>query len=519
MLPVGLLSVYLMVLLGRFAYKGGLFLSFFDDDYFYYLIVARNIVNHGMSSFNGIQLTNGYHPLWMVTNVALYRVFGERKIFFVALVLLIWLLVCATYKVLRGAQAALGIAGGYGLACAVMSITFMAVICRTGMEISLTLLFLALLWRRMATQPLEEQTPRNAMLSGLIASGVVLGRLDANIVIAVYCGLMLLRPVGTRKAALRSLMFFCVGLLPVAAYFLFNHVEFGAFLPISGLAKNLKQGMLPSASTAKSLLQRRAINLLLTWPACVLGLLYALRLMRGGVKDESIAVGGQRVQLCVLLHPVLFYCVLSMTSDWQLWSWYLYPLVPIAALLGPSALADWKTLRGPAMVLWVTAAASCVSVLTVVSQIRLNPINVLLFNEAQQMRTFATAHPGVYAMGGGAGFPAYMMPAPMVQVEGLMADAAFLDRVKRKQPLVDALSELGVDYYLTMLLSDNYYAATPCFDVREPEMAGHRSPVMAGHLCVPPIADFSYPPGVHHLLVFDVHALKAAEMKEAAYLR
>ena len=508
-LPIAILALYLFVLLGRFAYKDALFLTFFDDDYFYYLVVAKNIVLHGTSTFNGIQITNGYHPLWLLINTLLYSIFGDHKSFFVVLILLVWLLVCGAYRALRRTQNSLHIATAYGLPCLVFSLTFMAVICRTAMEISLTLFFLALLWQRMAAQPLEEQTPRSAILSGLVASGAVLGRLDANLIVIVYAALMLYKPATTRKAALRSLLYFGIGLLPIAAYLAINHHVFGALLPISGFAKNLKGTFIPSDSTLRSLLEKRAINATLVWPACALGLLFILHLIRRPRDRDSVNIGGQRVQLCVLLHPLLFYTILSFTSDWQIWSWYFYPLVPIAAILGPPVLADWKFFQSQTALRIATAGVACLALFTLIGSLRINSVNLLLLQQAEELRTFSNAHPGVYSMGGGAGFPAYLMSSPVVQLEGLMGDVPFLERVKQKQPLVQALNELHVDYYITMLLADNYDPNNPCYDVREPEKAGHQSPVMAAHICTKPVADFDHsdPVSPHHLLVFDVHTL------------
>jgi hypothetical protein len=513
-LPVVLLGTYLLVLLSRFAHGGNQFLPFFEDDFFYYLVVARNLVHDGVSTFNGIQPTNGYHPLWLLINALLYRIFGDRESLFVVLVLLVWLLVCGAYRALRRAQSALRSADGYGLAFALFSVTFMAVVCRTGMEVSLTLFFLALFWQRMAVQPLEYQTPRNAVLSGLLASGIVLSRVDALMVVAVYGALMLYKPTGTRKTAFRNLFWFGVGLLPVAAYFIFNRLEFGAFLPISGIAKNLKETLIPSASTVKSLLAVRAVNVLLTWPACVMAILFLLHLLRRS--GESFDTGRQRVQLCVLLHPVLFYTVLSITSDWPIWTWYLYPLVPIAALLGPSLVEDWKALRGKTLVRGVTAATAGLGVLILISLMHPNSTELLLYQQAMELQSFAKAHPGRYAMGGGAGMPSYLMSAPVVQLEGLTGDAAFVELIKRKEPLVKVLSELQVDYYATMLLGKSGHVHSSCYDLREPEMAGDRSPVMAGHICAPPVADYLHAEG-RHLLVFDVDDLtKESEDEEEA---
>lgn len=48
------------------------------DDSFYYLQVARNVAAGAGSSFDGIELTNGYHPLWMWLLVPVHWVAAAR---------------------------------------------------------------------------------------------------------------------------------------------------------------------------------------------------------------------------------------------------------------------------------------------------------------------------------------------------------------------------------------------------------------------------------------------------------
>ncbi len=47
------------------------------DDAFYYFQVARHVVaGHGFT-FDGINLSNGFHPLWMVVNLPIFAVAGR----------------------------------------------------------------------------------------------------------------------------------------------------------------------------------------------------------------------------------------------------------------------------------------------------------------------------------------------------------------------------------------------------------------------------------------------------------
>jgi hypothetical protein len=506
-LPIIVLAAYFAALMVHFAYRGDLYLSFFVDDFFYYLVVAKNLALHGASTFNGLQATNGYHPLWLLTIALLYKIFHTQLSFFVALSVLIWLLVCGSYRALRRTQSSLGIGGDAGLAWALLSITCIAVLSRTGMEIGLALFCLSLFWERMATQPLERQTPAAAFVSGLLASALVLSRLDACLVVAAYGGLTLIAPSGARRTAVRQVLYFGAGLLPVAIYFAINRIEFGTMLPISGVAKNLKSTWFPSASTVSMLALPRLLNILFTWPSLALCALYLLYVLRGITPaDDAVRADRRRVQLCVALHPIIFYSVLSFSSDWPMWwIWYLYPLAPVCALLGPTLIARWIPLTRPAS-LWLAAAVTCVSLVIVLDRVRPERPAVFALQRALGLQEFAAAHPGLYSMGDTAGLPSYLIPAPVLQLEGLMADKPFVERIRRQEPLVQALDELGVDYYVTVRPQPN----RDCYDVREPYWAGAHSPAMQAQLCIHPVADIGAPGDPHHALVFDMRPLRSA---------
>jgi hypothetical protein len=508
-LPILVLAAYFASLMVRFAYKGNLYLSFFVDDFFYYVIVAKNLALHGASTFNGLQSTNGYHPFWLLTITSLYRIFGGQRSFFVALVLVIWLLVCGSYLALRRAQVSLAMEPDAGLACALISITFMAVLSRSGMEVSLALFCLSLFWVRMAAQNLESQTPREGVISGFLASALVLSRIDTSLVVATYCALTVLWPAGSRRQAGRQILWFAVGLLPVAAYIAINQIEFGTILPVSGVVKNLKDTWLPSASAVSILCLPRLINIVFTWPSFAVCALYFLhRLLKSSQQPSrpksAALVGQRRVQLCVALHPIILYSILSFSSDWPMWwIWYLYPLVPVWALLGPTLMQRWLPLPRAAM-LWLAGAVACGSLAIFMERVNTNKPAVFALERAGMLRQFALDHPGRYGIGDAAGMPTYLMQVPVVQLEGLMGDKPFLDRIRRQEPLLEAMVQMGIDYYVTVRPEPS----GDCYDVREPAQAGPHSPVMKAHICLQPSADIRPPGDPHHALVFDVRQLR-----------
>ena len=503
LLPVLVLGAYLVSLLVRFAHRGNLYLSFFVDDFFYYVVVAKNLATHGTSTFNGLQATNGYHPLWLWTLTLIYKLFGNHRSFFVALVLLIWLLVLGGYRALRQAQHALGIDPAAGLPFALISITLMAIVSRSGMEVGLALFLLVLLWGRFAAQPLEGQTPADAFLSGVLASALILSRLDTSLIVAVYGALTLIWPSGPRRRALLQILYFAVGLAPVALYLAANRFVFGVFLPVSGLVKNLKTGWLPTDSVTSILQIPRMLNIVFVWPAFAVCLLFLLLLLRPRPIANAVRPAQRRVQLCVALHPFVFYGVLSFTSDWPMWwIWYLYPLVPVWALLGPDLLHRWAP-RSRRASPWLAAAVAAGSLLIFVDRLRTNTPAVYALERATSLQQFAAAHPGRYGIGDAAGMGSYLMPAPVVQLEGLVGDKTYLQRIRQQQPLLQAMADLGVDYYVTVRgdLKGN------CYDVREPAQSGPRSPAMHASLCVKPVAEIRPPGDPHRALIFDLHQL------------
>jgi hypothetical protein len=378
----------------------------------------------------------------------------------------------------------------------------MAVLSRTGMEVSLALFCLSFFWARMAERPLERQTYSEALVSGLLASAVVLSRIDTCLVIAAYGALTLIRPSGSRRTAATQILWFTAGLLPVAMYIAINQIEFGTILPISGVVKNLKSTWFPSTSTVAALSLPRLVNIVFTWPSLTLCALYLLGVSPAGDEPRN----QRRVQLCVALHPFIFYGVLSFSSDWPMWwIWYLYPLVPVWALLGPTLIVRWLPLTHSAT-LWLAAAVACGSLVILLDRVETNRSALFALQRAFQLREFAAAHPGRYGIGDAAGMGSYLMPTPVLQLEGLVGDMAYVERIRHQEPLLQALRELGVDYYVTVRPQRD----GDCYDVREPAQAGPHSPAMRAHLCMQPVADIRPAGDPHHALIFDLRQLRPA---------
>src|SRR3954467_14807103 len=55
-------------------------LGVMPDDAFYYLQIARHIAGTGVSTFDGINPTNGYHPAWMAITTLGALLVADREV-------------------------------------------------------------------------------------------------------------------------------------------------------------------------------------------------------------------------------------------------------------------------------------------------------------------------------------------------------------------------------------------------------------------------------------------------------
>ena len=96
---------------------------------------------------------------------------------------------------------------------------------------------------------------------------------------------------------------------------------------------------------------------------------------------------------------------------------------------------------------------------------------------------YARQHPGTYAMGDGAGTPAFFADSPFIQLEGLTMDAEYLRLLRERVPLRNVLRHYRADYYVS-------FRGLPegtCLLFNEPQQGGPRSPKLQGRICTPPL--------------------------------
>ena len=95
----------------------------------------------------------------------------------------------------------------------------------------------------------------------------------------------------------------------------------------------------------------------------------------------------------------------------------------------------------------------------------------------------------------------YVIDQPVVQLEGLVMDAGYLNRIRNREPLVDAMRAYGTRYYIATNLDE----IDGCVTASEPGRAGSRSPKMSVTICGEPVWADSY--AGYDLRIYDLTAV------------
>lgn len=442
------------------------------DDYYYYERIARNLVAGLGSTFDGVVQTNGYHPLWLM--LVILAVYLEKL---TGILARNWaLLMCASLAMtvlwmicLRVPRLTLSVAF-IVIALAAYSIFFGVM----GMETSMLLLCGGLMLFH-----LRDSGFRLNAVSGIFLSLCFLSRIDSlvfffPITFYLWCA----SPVGRKVKTALPVM------LTVGVYCLTNQRLFGVPFPISGLAKTVDfhHGIMMHRATWEWLLMGAQSQLMLV--ACILLTAWTIT----EVPSEQ-----RRYAYLSALGVLLFYSVNSVISDWPILAWYLYPMALHLILLAvldrtASNAPRWMTLSLPLRVL----AASCaLGALGMVGfrNVRHAGHQEAVMLAAERIQRIVSGQPGAtIAMGDRAGAVGEIVPNRVVQLEGLVMDRDYINRLHQSKSINELLRGYKVDYYVaTNPRAEN----DGCYTVWEPGESRGESFRLEGRICATVVASFT----------------------------
>jgi hypothetical protein len=212
--------------------------DFIQDDSYFYLQVASNIVKGHGSTFNEITPTNGYHPLWLLASVLVFLLAGSDKL--LALHLTVGLqvalfIVIAYYfqKIARLFSLKIWLIGLAILAAYFLSTGIYASEAHLNglaLVISLYYFILALITDRSA----------HWIKASALAGFAVLSRLDNIFVVgSLFCFCFLGIPKASNEKSIKRFINLSVPFaIILTPYLIYNLQTYAHFMPISGAIKS-----------------------------------------------------------------------------------------------------------------------------------------------------------------------------------------------------------------------------------------------------------------------------------------
>lgn len=478
---------------GEFGYA-----AWVEDDFFYYSVIAENLAETGRSTFDGVTLSNGYHPLWMLICTAIAKIFSAHSApFFVSIFLVqaalvaggVWAFVALGRKAIgAGLLSSAGLMVGatvYGVALTIWG--------ANGMEIALLAPLVPMLLLSAWTL-CEKPNLRKAFIAAGLLCACILSRLDMVVVFAplgLGIAALLIKRVGW--AGTLRMTPALAAFIPLGLYVVLNIVVFGHAMPLSGQAKRLMiegAGFGISEVAIGTFFKTPNLNYFISPVGVTLltiagaSAVFALKRLRQTWPGTGF--------LLLTAGVALFYLQAVLTSDWMLWPWYFFPMMLTGAIsagfITDLVIAPAPTRLAP-LSRWV-APVLCGALLAIGLKgnfwMLQSPPSLTndLFTRVLPLREFALANPGQYAIGDGGGAAGFLIPGSVIQMEGLVNDEAYLEELKAGGSLNASLKRQNVDFYITSI---HYTPGPGCVELLEPLQGGPRVSRMRETTCDDPV--------------------------------
>lgn len=428
--------------------------NLFEDDAFYYFGVARHIAIGDGSTFNSLDPTNGYHPLWLLLLVPIFAISDGRGAF-VGVIILSGILYVLSGLLLRHLgsilqnPAIVSISAAPLLLVGAVGPTFWF----TGMETGLlltTMLAVAVFFVRSDGLAAAALSTKKVALLGALIALMVLARLDAVFPAAI---LMLVALWTWRQRPKAEFFRLTLGLaLPpavtLAVYLAANLVIFGTWLPVSGQAKAIGGADSPNFGIVYQFLTAPlfvggtpswwGMLVVLVTP---IALLIARRPFAASARMAAILMGGSIL--------MIFYYALN--STWKLWPWYFYSAPLALALAAPALIDRLRIFRSRGTVIMMVTSIGVVT-LAIANAAYLSGTEAIRGAWKENGPRLAEQLAGLrpvdapLAMGDRAGSLGFHLARPLVHLEGLVNSPEYLDALRNGS--VDVfLKERRVAFY------------------------------------------------------------------------
>ncbi|MFA4015545.1 MAG: hypothetical protein RUDDFDWM_000632 [Candidatus Fervidibacterota bacterium] len=409
---------------------------FTPDDAYYYLNTALNIARGYGSTFDRINFTNGYHPLWMLILIPIYSLVGgveePLRIVLTLQVIMLSLSMWLSFDVMKRfvskplsiiapmlVYAFVGLAGFYAL------------------ESHLLVLLSLLAVRFSVSRHIVFESQKvsiDDVLFALLLSLVTLSRLDSVFIFISYIAVLVFQRNRLSIAKLLTVtVAYAVLLVP---YLIWNYVHFGHLMPISGALKSAFPNVvfIPRHLLIKPVLVRMAIPL-------VLSIAYMIMYGAVKVKFKGLHLPLLTFNLYVLLHA----CYSAFLQDWGVFPWYFALPLAIASLNIPlllSLLQRSHLLDACIVVLCALLVAIAMSKLFLPSR---HAGLRTLYKQAMWLK--ANTEPDAVCIAEDAGIIGYFSQRRVINLDGLINSYEYQEYLLHGR-FIDYIRDKGVRYFI-----------------------------------------------------------------------
>ena len=449
----------------------------FTDDFYYYLTISRNFLNYNLITFDQINTTNGFQPLWFFYLTIINYLIDNNIFFNFIIILTIFIL---SFFVFINFKKFL-ISNSYTELQAMLASSFISYLTlffsKNGMEISLAMFFFSSSLNYFKV---------NSYIFTIFGFLTFLSRIDFIIFyfFLISHELIFNRKKYIEKFFLKDLMF----PLLVFFYFIINLNFFGFPFPESGVAKSLVNELKFNPETF-SFLNSKSIGMRfisLLFIINIFGIFFVFSKKFSNFTKVS------------LVSSIFFFLSNSLRSAWPLWTWHLYFLSISSPLIIVEILRIIKFKKEIFLYVFIGIFFSLAYGHLFLKN--LNSTNDHILNTAKKIKNhFNNKNYQVFAMGDMAGKVSYLLNKRLIQLEGLVAGKDMINRIDQEDNLCKVFKDYKVQIYLTAFTEkiDNLYI------VQEPSQKSKNMKKMQGKITGEPYKIFTSPNSTLKVLSFN----------------
>ena len=439
---------------------------FFSDDAYYYFKVAQNIVLGLGSTFDGTNLSNGYHPLWMLALLPIYALTIDSPEASLRLVLSLQVLLACGTLVLLWRYVSNMLSWRYALLSLIVFFFFASpvLLLFNGLESAMLIFWVVFLLYLDQKYDLLNETSalKVRLLLGFLLAVFMLIRLDSAFFIIALAIVKILFGRGMGVGILARLIYLvnlywptmAVFFVLISPYFIWNYLTFGHLSPISGTLKST----FPIPIVTLGNFGIHTLPYMVPFLAVCLWVFVSLLKSRSFLRSQVIVNWNDGAGY-MMLFAIWFGCLIhvlwsKLFMGWGIYQWHFVSYIPVLVLgivfLCYSIFLRYKILEKYGEITLLVVSALLVGLYNTFLVYEKGGHHSIRLEAAEwaqnvdKLDGFSLSDAGVFA---------YFNSHPTVNLDGLINSYAYQEHIVSGR-LKEFLNDAGVRY-----IADAY---TPC---------------------------------------------------------